>query len=131
MNLNSVTDHLATELQHRAEPMTGRAQQAIRSTQQAATHALDQFADAVQQAHDQAVPRIEQLGERAETLTRHGIDAARQRAARLREAAHHTQDRTVGYIRAEPVKSVLIAAALGAVLVGVWRMASQGGRDHH
>lgn len=123
MNLNTVTEPLATEVQSRVDPLTDRAQQAIRSTQQAATHALDQLSDAVQQAHDQAVPRIEQLGERAETLTRHGIEAARERAARLREAAHHTQDRTVGYIRAEPVKSVLIAAGLGALLVGVWRMA--------
>jgi ElaB/YqjD/DUF883 family membrane-anchored ribosome-binding protein len=131
MNLDTVQDPLATERQHRGDPLTGRAQQAIRSARQAATQGLDAFTDAVQQAHDQAVPRIEQLGERAETLTRHGIDAARQRAARLREAAHHTQDRTVGYIRAEPIKSVLFAAALGAVLVGLWRLSSLGGRDPH
>ena len=128
MNINTIPDRLAAQANHLADPVSGRAEQAIRSTQQAATNALDQLAGAVQTAHDKAVPKIERLGERAEELARHGIDAARQRSARLREAAHHTQDRTVGYIRAQPVKSVLIAAAIGAVLFG---LLSRGGRNGH
>lgn len=128
MNVNTITDRLAADANRLADPLSGRAEQAIRSTQHAATHALDQLAGAVQTAHDKAVPKIERLGDRAEELARHGIDAARQRSAQLREAAHHTQDRTVGYIRAEPVKSVLIAAAIGAALFGLLSMGSRNGR---
>lgn len=38
---------------------------------------------------------------------------------RVRDSAHHASDRTVAYIRGEPMKSMLIAAATGAALMAL------------
>ena len=40
------------------------------------------------------------------------------------------QDTTVGYIKDEPVKSMLIAAATGAALMALVSMMSRSGRDY-
>ncbi len=50
---------------------------------------------------------------------RHAVPATLQRAA---DGARRAGDSTVGYIRNEPVKSVLIAAAAGAVAVSLLAM---------
>lgn len=46
----------------------------------------------------------------------------------VRDSVHHASDRTVAYIREEPMKSVLFAAATGAALMA---LASAIGRPHH
>lgn len=57
--------------------------------------------------------------EQATALTQRGIDAVRDTTRQLRESAQHASDRTVTYIREEPVKSMLIAAAAGAALMAL------------
>ncbi len=49
---------------------------------------------------------------------------ARARSALVRAQAHRASDHTVGYIRDEPLKSVLIAAAVGATVALVWSLFS-------
>ena len=51
----------------------------------------------------------------AEALAQNGIERARQASAKVREQVGIAGEKTVGYIQDEPVKSVLIAAAVGAV----------------
>lgn len=55
----------------------------------------------------------------ASALARNGMDRARQTGVRVREQVNHAGERTVEYIREEPVKSVLIAAAVGAASAGL------------
>jgi len=57
-----------------------------------------------------------QSADRAVALARRGVDAVRGSSQQLRERALRVSDSTVGYIRDEPVKSVLIAAIAGATL---------------
>ncbi len=54
--------------------------------------------------------------DRAIALARRGVDAVRDGSQQLRERALRVSDSTVGYIKDEPVKSVLIAAVAGAAL---------------
>jgi len=63
----------------------------------------------------------------AEALARNGIDRARQASTRVREQVGRASEKTVGYIQDEPVKSVLIAAAVGAVGAALvaWMMRSR------
>jgi ElaB/YqjD/DUF883 family membrane-anchored ribosome-binding protein len=60
---------------------------------------------------------------RAREQTRHWVDqgARKARAAvdTLRDEAHAVGDRTVGYVRDEPMKSVLVAALAGAAIAAV------------
>lgn len=65
-----------------------------------------------------------------EDLTRRTIDRARDAGYHVRDRAVQAGDMTVGYIRDEPMKAVLIAAATGAavaMLIG-WLVRSS---SHH
>jgi len=52
----------------------------------------------------------------AEALTTQGSEAIRSSAARAREAITHTTDQAAEYVQAQPLKSLLIAAAAGAAI---------------
>jgi ElaB/YqjD/DUF883 family membrane-anchored ribosome-binding protein len=54
-----------------------------------------------------------------------GIKALRKSSEQLRQQAGHANQLALDYIRREPVKSVLMAAATGAVLVGVLSLLSR------
>lgn len=76
----------------------------------------------------EAVPEtIARSAAQAESLTRLGIERARAAASEMRHQVQQAGDQTVGYIRHEPVKSVLIAAAAGAALAAVlgWALRSR------
>ncbi len=93
------------------------ADNAIRSTQRAANNALDGLAGTVQDVRQQVTPMINRATEQASALAQRGMDAVRDTSQQVRERAVRVGDGTVGYIRDEPVKSVLIAAAAGAAVV--------------
>lgn len=116
----------ATDL---ADQATRSADGAIRSTQRVANESLDQLSDKIHELRDSAVPAINRLASEAETLARRGIDSVRERTAHLRESAVRVSDNTVGYIKDEPVKSMLIAAATGAALMALVSLISRSRRD--
>jgi len=93
--------------------------QAIRSTQRVANEALSGLAGSAQNLREHAAPMVDRVAERASTLAHHGADAVRDRSHQLSEGAHRLADGTRGYVRDEPVKSLLIAAATGAVLMAL------------
>jgi ElaB/YqjD/DUF883 family membrane-anchored ribosome-binding protein len=95
------------------------ADQAIRSTQRVANEALDGLAGSVQDLREHAAPMVDRVAERASALAHHGVDAVRERSHRLSVSAHRVADGTRSYVRDEPVKSLLIAAATGAALMGL------------
>lgn len=67
---------------------------------------------------------VSRAATRAEDLARRGIERARAAADSARDRALDAGDATVHRIRKEPVKAVLIAAAVGAattLLVQQWR----------
>ena len=83
------------------------------------TSALSEQAHAVQdnaEALLNAAPGLIQGALKdAQTLAQNGIDRARQASAKVRDQVGAAGEKTVTYIQDEPVKSVLIAAAVGAV----------------
>ena len=95
------------------------ADQAIRATQQAANHAVDSAGNALQGLRQQATPVLERASEQVSAMAHRGLDSVRETTHQLRLKAEHASDTTVGYIRQEPVKAVLIAAATGAALMAL------------
>lgn len=112
-----------------ADQAAKSADSAIRSTQRLANESLDQLSDKIHELRDTAVPAINRLASEAETLARRGLDTVRERSAQIRERAVRVSDNTVGYIKDEPVKSVLIAAATGAALMALVSLLSRSSRD--
>ena len=104
------------------------ASRAIHTTQQAADQAFEGLDHKVQQLREQASPRYDDAAERTQALADHGMQTMRDTSRRLRESAHQVTDGTRQYVRAEPVKSILIAAAAGALLMGVASLLARPGR---
>ncbi len=95
------------------------ADNAIKSTQRFANDTLNSLSDKVQDVRDQAAPVLNRVAEKAETLARRGLDAVKDGSQQIREKAVRVSDSTVGYIKDEPVKAILIAAATGAALMAL------------
>ena len=72
---------------------------------------------------------IERAAERATYLAQRGLDAVRGTSRELRHKALDVSDKTVTYIKDEPVKSMLIAAATGAALMALITLISRS--RHH
>ena len=104
---------------HLADQAAQGAESAIRSTQRVANDALENLADSVEGARAKAMPTISRVASDAEQLARRGIDAVRVSSAQLRDQALRASDKTVGYIKDEPVKAMLIAAAACAALLAL------------
>lgn len=114
----SIADHAADS-----------ATSAIRSTQNVANEAFDRLSDKVEDARSHAAPLLNRLTTQAEMAARRSADVVRDTSAQLREKAVRASDTTVGYIREEPVKSMLIAAATGAALMALIGLLSRSRRD--
>lgn len=95
------------------------ADQAIKATQQAANEALQSISQSLQDLSHQATPLLERAANQVSSLTHHGLDSLRESSHQLRVKAEHAQENTVDYIKHEPMKSVLIAAATGAALMAL------------
>lgn len=95
------------------------ANSAIRSTQHLANTTLGNLAGAVEDVRHDATPLFNRAGEQASALAQRGVDAVRDGSLRLRDSAVQAKDGTVLYIKDEPLKSMLIAAAAGAALMAL------------
>lgn len=98
-----------------AQALADGAHHTTARTSKIANDTFDHLSSAVETARQATVPALEKLGTSAESLARRSAETARIKSQQLREQAHRSSEQAVGYIRHEPVKSVLIAAALGAL----------------
>ncbi|MCY7306729.1 MAG: hypothetical protein LH632_11380 [Rhodoferax sp.] len=106
-----------------ADQAANTADDAIKSTQRATNNAFESLAGGVQNLRQQAAPAINRVG----ALAQQGVDSVRDTAQQLRERALHATDSTVSYIKEEPVKAMLIAAATGAGLMALLSLLTRSG----
>lgn len=102
-----------------ADQAAQSAENAIKSTQRMANDALEGLSDKVQDVRNQAAPTINRLATQAEDAARRGIAAVKESTQQLREKAVHATDTTAAYIKDDPIKAMLIAAATGAALMAL------------
>lgn len=108
---------------------TGKADQAIRSTQRMTNDALEGLSTGVHNATQRVAPIINRATEQAAALAQRSMDAVRQSSQQIRDKAMLASDNTATYIRNDPIKSVLIAAATGAALMALVSLMSRS--RHH
>lgn len=105
----------SSSTQNAADQAAHQAQGTIASTQQA----LSSLSERVEDARNQTAPVLNRVAAKAEELARRGKEAVRGRSEQLRDQAYRASDATRGYIKDEPVKSILIAMAAGAALMAL------------
>jgi ElaB/YqjD/DUF883 family membrane-anchored ribosome-binding protein len=125
MGNDTGTRSQAQQVQDMGDSAANAAQGAIRSTQRATDQALDRLSDTVDEVRSKAGPMLNKVTSQAEAAARRGMEAVRDTSQQLRERALQAQDMTVAYVKDEPIKAMLIAAATGAVLMGLISMLSR------
>ncbi|MES2958894.1 MAG: hypothetical protein V4792_11935 [Pseudomonadota bacterium] len=95
------------------------ADRAIKSTQRLANETLDSLSGSVHDVRDRVAPVLNRSSEQIAALAQRGVDAVRDGSQQLKDKALRASDNTVGYIKDEPVKAMLIAAATGAALMAL------------
>ena len=104
------------------------ADRAISSTQRVANETLNSLSGSVQDFRGEAGPMLNRTSEQISALTQRGVDAMRDGSQHLREKALQASDSAVGYIKDEPVKAMLIAAATGAALMALLSLMARSRR---
>ena len=102
-----------------ADPAAQGADGVIKATQRVANETLTGLSDKVHDIKDQAVPVLNRVATQAEALARRSVEAMRDSSQQLRDKAARASDSTIGYIKDEPLKAILIAAATGAALMAL------------
>ncbi len=125
MNTVSTSKTLPQQGQDVADKAANAVQGAIRSTHKVADNALDGLATKVEDAREQTEPMLSRVTSQAEAAARRGIEAVRDTSQQLRDKAMRASDSAVGYVKEEPIKAMLIAAATGALLMGIISLMSR------
>lgn len=112
----------STQIRDRFDDATEAARQGLQDSRSAAHRGIDRLADTAGRWQEQAAPAMERVSERASDLARQSSQWVRDSGQRMRRQVVRASDRTVGYVRDEPVRSVMIAAAAGALLFALVRM---------
>lgn len=120
-----ITDKTPEQTNRLVDQAALSADNAIKSTQRLANDTLDSLAGTVQDVRHEATPLFNRAGEQASALAQRGMSAVRDRSQMLHDKAVHATDRTEMYIRDEPLKAVLIAAATGAALMALVALLSR------
>lgn len=111
-----------------ADKLAGSAEHAIQATQHAANGALDSLSGTVQGFRNQAGPLLANVTSQASELLQSGKDVVRRASHQVTDTAQHARDGAVSYVKEEPVKALLIAAATGAALMALVSMMSHSRR---
>src|SRR5687767_2309870 len=101
----------------------------LQAVQRSGHEAIDSLSDKAQDLRDQAAPVLNRVAAKAEELARRSADVMRDRSEAIRERAARSSDATIAYIKDEPLKSILIAAATGAALMALVSLLSRDSRD--
>lgn len=104
-----------------ADDIAKSADQAKKLTSNVPGDALGSLNGTVQGIRQQAAPILNQAG----ALAQRGVDTVRETSQQLQEKALRASDNTVRYIKDEPVKSMLIATAIGAGLMALVSLMSR------
>jgi ElaB/YqjD/DUF883 family membrane-anchored ribosome-binding protein len=130
MNMpNSTSKTFGQPATNVADDVANAADSAIKSTQRAADGALDALAAKVEDLRNQAAPLINRVTTKAEDVAKRGMEAVRESSQQLREKALRASDSTVAYVKDEPVKAMLIAAATGALLMALVSLVARSRND--
>lgn len=108
-----------------AQKATDKADQAIGQARKVADGALDSLQEKASHLAAVAPGTLSRVAAQVDELTRRGVERARAATETAKDQAARAGDRTVTYIRDEPVRSVLVAAAAGAAIAMLIGMVSR------
>ncbi len=104
---------------HLSERVMQSAHEAVDGTREFANSALDSADSALRDARGRIDPAIAEAAASAQRLARRGIDLASDTGVRAQRSLQRCAHATERYVAEQPVRAVLIAAAVGAVVAAL------------
>jgi ElaB/YqjD/DUF883 family membrane-anchored ribosome-binding protein len=93
------------------------------SGQALADKAADKVQSGIRDALADAGPALRKAAVRGQFIGKQGMDAVSDAAQRAREIASDASDSIISYTKENPLKALMIAAASGALLLGLIKLA--------
>ena len=103
-------------MQKASDDMMNSAGRAIETTREHANQALDRAENKVRELRGSVDPVVEMLASKAQKMARQSLDMASEAKERAEKSFKHAADATTRYVSEQPMRSVLIAAAVGAAV---------------
>lgn len=125
----SNTQSFESKVHNLADDAAKTADRAISNTKRVADNAADTMSDALDDLKQGSAGVANSLAAQIDDLAHRAVALARQAGSGVRKQAELTGERTVGYVKDEPVKAMLIAAATGAALAALLGILSRSRRD--
>jgi ElaB/YqjD/DUF883 family membrane-anchored ribosome-binding protein len=129
--MNTTIKELNDEATAVARAGANAADQMLRTTQRAVQQGMDHMGADLASARAHGTTAVKQFISGTGELATHGMDVVRDGALQVRDKTEHLRAATTTYIQHEPVKSVLMAAAAGAALMGLIALFSRSGGVRH
>lgn len=98
--------------------------EATENAKRIAAEKLDIASEKINIARDKAVEALDALSDRANQYARKGVDKAIDMQHRAKEGIHRAGNATAHYVEEQPLKSVAIAAGVGAAAMAVLMLLS-------
>ena len=112
--VKNTTSSAAATAHQAADDLQKTADKAMDSTRQYANDALDKAEGKVRELRGNVDPMIDMLATKAQKLARQSLDMAAEAKDRAQKSINRATDATTRYVAEQPLRSVLIAAAVGA-----------------
>lgn len=114
-----------------SEEMLQTAGKAVESTREHANDALDRAESKVRELRGQVDPVVDMLASKAQKLARHSLDLASEAKERAEQSLKRAAGVTTRYVSEQPVRSILIAAAVGATVALLVSTSRQRNRNRY
>jgi ElaB/YqjD/DUF883 family membrane-anchored ribosome-binding protein len=101
------------------ESVLKSAEEAVEAARSYTNDSLDKAGTTMREVRANLSASTEQLAEKAQDLARKGIDAASRTSARTQKVVNQYATATTRYVSDQPVKSVMIAVAVGAAVAAL------------
>lgn len=114
-NLSSV-EKLAEAATTASDKVASKAESTMESARSLANEALDKAEVKVRTLREDIKPAIDAISSRVHDMAEQGRAAYAGKSAQAREKFNSVASKTSAYVSEQPIKSIAIAAAAGAVL---------------
>ena len=120
MNTNSPSNmarDAVPAMRKASDDMLQNAGKTLDSTREYANDALDKAESKMRELRGHVDPMVDMLASKAQKLARQSLDMASEAKERAEKSLKYAADATTRYVSEQPMRSVLMAAAVGAAVV--------------
>lgn len=118
--MNATPSNLARDaapaIRNASNELLQNADNAVGATRDYANHALDKAESKVRELRGEVDPLVDMLASKAQKLARQSLDMAAEAKDKAQQSLSRYATATTHYVAEQPMRSILIAAGVGAAV---------------